>query len=680
MKNKNKLLLPLAAVFFIVAAFTLKVMLKGVDTASMDTSAKPQDDFYQYTNGNWCKNNPVPSSEARWSNFNIISDRNNELLHKIMKEASVDKKATTGSVRKKVGDFYRIAMDTIKLEAEGIAPLRARLQEVDQLNSKEDLIQLIGRFHQMGIPALFDFEISQDVKNSSQYICYFSQGGLGLPDRDYYFKEDEKSRNIRREYEAHITTMFNLAGIQSADGLKSGNVILPLETKLAEKCMTRTERRDMEKQYNKKVLSDLVQEYDNIRLDNYTNLIGLAGNVHANEVVIMQPEFFKNINNLLATVPMADWKVYLKWKLLHAATPYLNSSLQKETFRFYGTVMQGTKEQKPRWKRVIASANQLIGELVAQEFVKVAFSPEAKEKVNKMVDNLRDAFRDRISKLDWMSEPTKQKALEKLNSFSRKLGYPDKWKDYSKLDINYDNYLFNYFRASQFHFNEMLDKLGKPVDRTEWEMLPQTVNAYYNPVNNEIVFPAAIMQPPFFDPMADDAINYGAIGAVIGHEFSHGFDDQGSKYDAAGNLNDWWTSEDRSKFDQRAEVLTNQFSKFKVEENVFVNGKLTLGENIADFAGLTVAYDAYQRSLLNGKKTNIDGFTPEQRFFIAYGQVWRTNARPEFLRQQVVTDPHSPGRFRVLGPLSNMPQFYEAFQVKAGDKMHRTEAERARIW
>jgi putative endopeptidase len=393
----------------------------------------------------------------------------------------------------------------------------------------------------------------------------------------------------------------------------------------------------------------------------------------------MQPDYFLHLNSSMLS-NLDVWKTYLKWKVINTSSPYLHSKAVNANFAFYGTKLTGTKEQKPRWKTVIGHANNMIGELVAQEYVKIAFTPESKKRVNEMVDNLRESFRDRINKLDWMSDPTKAKAIEKLNSFTRKLGYPDKWTDLTQLKVSRESYIANYFNSSEFWFKYNLNKLGNPVDKDEWEMLPQTVNAYYNPVNNEIVFPAAIMQPPFFDAKADDAVNYGAIGAVIGHEFSHGFDDQGSKYDAQGNLNDWWTAEDRKLFDERTKVLVNQFNQFEVLDSVFVNGELTLGENIADLAGLTVSYDAYMRSLAGKQRTNIDGYTPEQRFFIGFGQVWRGHARPEFLRQQVVTDPHSPAKFRVLGPLSNMPQFYNAFGVKKGDGMWRDESARAKIW
>ena len=499
---------------------------------------------------------------------------------------------------------------------------------------------------------------------------------MGLPDKDYYLKSDNRSQDIRKAYVNYVNEMFTMATGQN--DVNIGKNILQFETEMAQNCMSRTERRNMEKQYNPLTPEELNNKYSNIAWVQYFERIGLNTN-RVTHFIVMQPDYFLHLNTSM-NANLDVWKTYLKWKVINASSPYLHSKAVNANFAFYGTKLTGTKEQKPRWKTVIGHANNMIGELVAQEYVKVAFTPESKKRVNEMVDNLRESFRDRINKLDWMSAPTKTKAIEKLNSFTRKLGYPDKWTDLTQLKVSRESYIANYFNSSEFWFKYNLNKLGNPVDKDEWEMLPQTVNAYYNPVNNEIVFPAAIMQPPFFDANADDAVNYGAIGAVIGHEFSHGFDDQGSKYDAQGNLNDWWTAEDRKLFDERTKVLVNQFNQFEVLDSVFVNGELTLGENIADLAGLTVSYDAYMRSLAGKQRTNIDGYTPEQRFFIGFGQVWRGHARPEFIRQQVVTDPHSPAKFRVLGPLSNMPQFYNAFGVKKGDGMWRDESARAKIW
>ncbi len=667
-----------AASLLVASAFVLSDKITGVDTASLNRKAKPQDDFFEFANGGWIKANPIPSTEGRWGSFNVLAERNNDLLRKILEEAAADKNAEPGSARQKIGDFYSIAMDTLKLEKDGITPALTALKQVDALQQPADLAALLADFHKQGISGFFNMYVGLDVKNNEQYITWFSQGGVGLPDRDYYLKDDEKSRKIREAYVQHLQQMFMLFGASEVSAKTDAGYVMELETGLARKSMSRVENRNMEKKYNKYSYAKLKATYPNFNWDTYFELTGLAAR-KVDTVIVAQPEYFTYLQTLFNS-ELTLIKAYLRWKVISAVSGYLNAAVEKQNFAFYGTVIQGVKEQKPRWKRAVASANSLLGELVAQEYVKVAFSPQSKEKVNQMVDHLREAFRNRINNLEWMSTETKQKALEKLNSFNRKLGYPDKWEDYSKLSVKRDSYLDNYFRAQIFGFEDMVDQLNKPVDKTKWNMLPQTVNAYYSPVMNEIVFPAAIMQPPFFDPNRDDAANYGAIGAVIGHEFSHGFDDQGSKYDAKGNLNSWWTDEDRKKFEERTKVLVEQFNKFEVLDSVFVNGQLTLGENIADLAGLTVAYEAYQMSLKDKKRMIIDGFTPEQRFFIGFAQVWRTHARPEYLRNQVLTDPHSPAQYRVFGPLSNMPQFYAAFDVKPKHKMWLDDNKRVKIW
>ena len=672
---KNKIILAGAITAISASAFIYANANKGVDVAAMDKSVAPTNDFFSYANGNWIKNNPIPESESRWSAFNIVAERNNLLLKTILEDAAKSTSALPGSNTQKIGLFYRTAMDTTKLEAQRYEMIQPVLNKIIQMNNFSDLMAVIGEMHTNGISAGFGFDVSQDVKNSNSNIAYLAQGGLGLPDKDYYLKTDERSIKIKQAYQKHLQACFaNLEGTVNPTDLA---LILELETSMARSSMSRTERRNMDAQYNLMTFSELSNLCPNIDWRVYFKTIGLEGEL--NKIVVMQPEYFMQLNQLMQG-DLKAWNLYLKWRVLNTTAAYLHKDVVEENFRFYGKVLTGAKEQKPRWKRAIGFANGMIGELVAQEYVKVAFTPESKKRVNVMVDNLRESFRARINNLDWMSEATKVKALEKLNSFTRKLGYPDKWTDLRALEVSDESFVTNYFNSSKFWFKHNLDKLNKPVDKSEWEMLPQTVNAYYNPVNNEIVFPAAIMQPPFFDPKADDAVNYGAIGAVIGHEFSHGFDDQGSKYDAQGNLNDWWTETDRKLFDARTKILVNQFNGFEVLDSVFVNGELTLGENIADLAGLTVAYDAYQRSLQNKSRTNIDGFTPEQRFFIGFGQVWRGHARNEFLRQQVVTDPHSPARFRVIGTLSNMPQFYQAFGVKQGDKMWLADSTRAKIW
>lgn len=673
------------SILLLTSAVAVQQYLKGVDVASMNKKVKPQQDFFEYANGAWLKNNPIPTSEARWGSFNIVAERNNQLLKTIL-ENSLKAGTNSSQAMQYINTFYSTAMDTNKINEQRFEALFPYLKEIEAITSNKDVMKYLAKLHKMGVSAAFDFEVSQDVKNSQVYVPYLSQGGLGLPDKDYYLKTDERSVNIRKKYETLINTMFAQSiGEMQAKGYEialnpsiAGQSVLEFETTLAQACMSRTERRNMEKQYHPTPNEVLTRTYVNIDWGIY------FGELQANFkdmpiLIVMQPEYF-NMLDAQMNKDITSWKMYLSWKLINTALPYLHDDAVAASFSFYGTTLTGATEQKPRWKRVINQANSLIGELVAQEYVKVAFTPESKQRVDEMVSNLSDAFKDRIKQLDWMSEATKVKALQKLQSFTRKLGYPDTWTDFSAMRLTKQYHVMNYFTASGFWFNKNLSRLGKRVDKTEWEMLPQTVNAYYNPVNNEIVFPAAIMQPPFFDPAADDAVNYGAIGAVIGHEFSHGFDDQGSKYDDQGNLNDWWTEEDRKLFEARTQKLVEQYNSFEVLEGVKVNGELTLGENIADLAGLTVAYDAYQRSLKGKPAIKIDGFTPEQRFFIGFGQVWKSHARPEFLRQQVVTDPHSPAKFRVLGPLSNMPEFYQAFGVKKGNNMWREETNRVKIW
>ncbi len=675
--KKNKFIaLSLAA--SLVASNVTAQLVSGFDPKTFDKSVKPQDDFFQYINGGWIKQNPIPATESRWGNFNILAEQNLETQRKILETAAAITNEE-GSASQKIGTFYKVAMDTVKLEKEGFKPVANLFDQTNNATNGKDFAKLVGEFHQQGISGFFSVYVGLDVKDNEKYVVWFSQSGLSLPDKDYYSKQDEKSKKIREEFKTHIKNMYLLYGRSEGDAVMASRLILDFETKLAQRSMSRVDKRNMENKYNKRALSQVFETYPNFDWNTYLETVGIPLAPH-DSVVVAHLDFFDNLNRLFTESDPMTFKLYMNWKVMQASSGYLNNKIGQESFRFYGSVLQGTKEQKPRWKRAVASSNSMVGELLAQEYVKVAFSAEAKVKVNEMVDNLKEAYRMRIQNLDWMSAVTKQKALEKLDAFNRKLGYPDQWKDYSELRIVEESYWEIYQRCSKFGYKRMVEKLGTTVDRTEWNMLPQTVNAYYSPTMNEIVFPAAIMQPPFFNPNADDAVNYGAIGAVIGHEFSHGFDDQGSKYDAKGNLNTWWTEDDRSKFEARTQLLVNQFNEFQPLDSVYVNGQLTLGENIADLAGLTVAYDAYMISLKNKPKSKIDGFTPEQRFFIGFAQVWRGHSRPEYVRNQVLTDPHSPQQYRVIGTLSNMPEFYQAFGVKKGNKMWREDSKRVKIW
>nr|MBC7612357.1 M13 family metallopeptidase [Pseudopedobacter sp.] len=647
----------------------------GIDLKAIDKTINPADDFYQYANGTWLRENPVPASESKWGSFNIVGERNNLILKNILEEAAADRTAPKGSGKQKVGTFYRLFLDTIKRDQQGVKPVLADLKIIDKIDNNYNLMEVVGRFHRKGIRCFFNYSVGQDLKNSTSYISYISQGGLGLPDRDYYFKTDKKSEDTRTEYIKHIVKMTELFEIGN---MPIENEVMAIEKTLALKAMTRTERRNQEKQYNKKSLQELLKLYPDLQFETYFKTIGVSSKIDS--LIVSQPDFFENLNSTLKTTSIPVIKAYLRWCVMNNAAGYLDSRIEKQNFYFYSTVLSGTKEQKPMWKRGIAAANGIVGELLGQLFVAKTFTPDSKKRVNAMVNDIVEAFKVRLNQLEWMSESTREKAQVKLASFNRKFGYPDKWKDYSTLEIKEDSYLENSYRAGEFGFNDMISNLGKPIDRGRWGMLPQTVNAYYSPTLNEIVFPAAIMQPPFFDASADDAVNYGSIGAVIGHELTHGFDDQGAKYGADGNLKSWWTEEDKKLFEAKTKVLANQYNQYFVSDSLHVNGELTLGENIADLGGLTIAYEAYQMRLKKNPGVVINGFTPEQRFFIGFAQIWKNNIRPEAMRQLILTDPHSPGIYRVFGSLSNMPEFYAAFGVKEGAMMYRKPDERANIW
>ena len=648
---------------------------QGVDVKAMDKSKDPKNEFYAFANGNWEKKNPIPSTESIWGSFSELNEKNKTILRTIIEGAAADRNAEKGSVKQKVGDFYAMAMDTLKLEKEGVSPIAEELAKIDALKNQDEMLQEIAHLQSYGVGVLFGFYVTQDMRKSDEYISYLSQGGLGLPERDYYLKDDEDSKKIRNEYEKHIKTMFTLAGRSSASNASS--VVMKMETELAKASMTNIELRDDEKLYNKLIYEYLPIKYPKLNFELYFKTLGVK---NQQTIIVTQPDFFSKVEEMFTSTPLSDWKMYLSWCIINDAADKLQSSLEKQNFHFYATVLQGTKEMKPRWKRMIAATNGALGEAVGQLYVEKTFSAESKRKVNLMVDNLLAAYKERIQNLEWMGDATKKRALIKLASFTRKLGYPDKWKDYTSLDISRESFYKNYSHAQHFEFQRMMDKLGKPVDKSEWGMSPQTVNAYYNPSLNEIVFPAAIMQPPFFNPDADDAVNYGAMGSVIGHEITHGFDDQGSKYDEEGNLKNWWTEEDRTQFNARTAKLVDQFNNYKVLENLNVKGDLTLGENIADLGGLTIAYHAYLKSIENKKKITIDGFTPQQRFFIGWAQAWKTSFRDAAMRQQVLTNVHAPGNIRAVAAPSNLLEFYEAFDVKAGNKMFREEKDRVKIW
>lgn len=654
------------------------VLSAGFNMDNIDSTAKPNDDFYQFVNGNWMKNNPVPASESRWGSFNELYEKNTVKLRAILDESAADKSAAAGSNKQKIGGFYSLAMDSVKLNKDGAAPLKEELAAIDKIASKDDLIKEIAHLHKIGISALFVGYVGQDPKVSTMYIPQLYQGGISLPDRDYYTNKDERTLGIQKAYMEHLVKMFKLLGDKEDVANRNAKTVFGIETNLAKASMTNIELRDPEKQYNKRTFIELAALTPNINWAIYLQGVGVTT---LTDVIVCQPEFFKEVYHSIDEVPVSDWKVYLRWALVDQTASKLSDEFVNEHFRFTGTVLMGTPALKPRWKRALEATDASLGDALGQLFVEKYFSEESKKRVAAMVENLIAVYKERINTRDWMSPETKQQAIVKLDKVMKKFGYPDKWRDYSSLDIKDDSYVQNYFRANTYLFKEMIDKLGKPIDRNEWGMSAPTINAYYNPSMNEIVFPAGIMQPVFFNPDADDAVNYGCMGAIIGHELTHGFDDQGAQYDADGNLKNWWTPEDLKRFKAKTDVLVKQFNDYVAIDDVHVRGELTLGENIADLGGLTISYYALKKSM-EGKPTpeKIDGFTAEQRFFMSWAQGWRGNMRPEYLKNMVQTNPHSPGNFRGNGPLSNMQEFYDAFAIKEGDKMYRPKTERAEIW
>ncbi|WP_246000608.1 M13 family metallopeptidase [Pontibacter diazotrophicus] len=652
-------------------------MGRGLDLANMDTTVDPCTDFYQYANGGWIKDNPIPASESRWGSFNELTERNNAVLRELLTEAASNTVAPKGTATQLIGDFYAAGMDSVAANEAGITPIKPELDRIAAANSTADLINTVAELKTKGISGFFSMYVSQDDKVSTQYALQAGQGGLGLPDRDYYLKDDERSNTIRTEYINHLQNMFQLMGNGAGVAQQKAQTVMSIETKLAHASRARVDLRDPYANYNKMTVQEFTSQNPSLRV---SQLLDGMGAQAAEEIIIGQPDFFRELNSMLKSVPLEDWETYAQWHVARTMAPYLSDDFVQENFNFYGKVLSGAKEMQPRWKRVLRATDSALGEALGQLYVQETFSPEAKQKAIEMVDNLQEAFREHVRELDWMSEETKARALQKLGAFAVKIGYPDEWEDYQGLDISRDSYAANVMRASQYAFRDNIGKIGQPIDREEWFMSPPTVNAYYSPSMNEIVFPAGILQPPFFDPQADDAVNYGGMGAVIGHELTHGFDDQGAKYDFEGNLKDWWSEEDLEQFNTRATAVADQYNEYTVLDNLHVNGRLTLGENIADIGGLNIAYTALQKSLEQNNPGRIAGFTPEQRFFLAWAQIWRVNMRDEAQNQQILTDPHSPGRFRTNGPVSNMPQFYEAFGCDQGDQMVRNEENRIKIW
>ncbi|MFZ0063003.1 MAG: M13 family metallopeptidase [Pyrinomonadaceae bacterium] len=652
---------------------------RGIDPANMCNTCNACEDFYMYANGGWLAKNEIPAAFPAWGTTSSLREKNIGVLREILEAAAKNTAAPKDSLEQKTGAFYASCMDEPRIEAAGAKPIAAELAAINKLKSVKELPATVGRLHDLSVRTLFSFGAAQDFKDSSVVNARAGQGGLGLPDRDFYLKDDEKSKTIRDAYVTHVANMFKLLGDDAAKADTEAQVVMKIETELAKNSLDRVARRDLSKQYNKMTVTELQTVTPDFNWNAYLKALNAP---KFTDVNMAHPVFFKGLNAMLGTISVDDWKTYLRWHLVHDAANALSSNFVNENFNFYGKTLNGTKELLPRWRRCVVATDGSLGELLGQVYVKKAFPPEAKARMKELVNNLTAALRDDIKTLDWMSEPTQKQAIAKLESFAVKIGYPDKWRDYSSLKIDRNSFADNLLRSGRFEVQRNLAKMGQPVDRTEWGMTPPTVNAYYNALMAEIVFPAGILQPPYFDLSADDAVNYGAIGGVIGHEMSHGFDDQGRKFDMKGNMADWWTAADAKNYLQRAGCVEEQFSAFRAEEvSMNQNGKLVLGESIGDLGGLKIAWLAFQKSL-EGKPrpANIDGFTPEQRFFLGWAQVWGRNQRPEAIRQQILTDPHPLGRFRVNGPVSNMPQFAEAFNCKLGDKMVRPVDKRCQVW
>jgi len=652
-----------------------------LDPNNMDTSVKPGDDFFRYVNGAWIKRTEIPPEYSRWGAFNELIERNNDALHAIAEKASqtqVDPKLAPET--QKVGDYYASGMDETTIEAMRTKPLQDEFNRIDTIKDRRDALAEIAYLHSIGINAFFNFGAGQDAKDSTRDIAQAVQGGLGMPDRDYYTKQDPDMKEKREKYIAHVTKMLTLLGEPAEKAAEDAKKIMALETKLAEASRTRVQLRDPIKNYNKmggRQLQDLTPDW------NWSDYFKKIELVEPGDINVHQPEFFKAVNNLFKSTSIDDWRAYLRWHLINATAPYLSTDFVNEEFDFNDRILRGTQQIKPRWKRVIISEDDAIGEALGKLYVGFYFPPEAKARALELVNNLKEALADRIKTLEWMDEPTKQEALKKLAAFTVKIGYPDKWLDYSLLDIDRGPYVLNTVRAEKFEADRDVRKIGKPVDRTDWGMTPPTVNAYYNSNMNEIVFPAGILQPPFFYANADDAINYGGIGAVIGHEMTHGFDDQGRQFDAKGNLRDWWTPKSAAEFKKRSTAIVQQYNEYEPLPGLNVNGELTQGENIADIGGVKLAYAALQKALdkhPEERTKKIDGFTPEQRFFMSFAAIWRQKIRDEEQKLRLNTDPHSPAQFRVNGPLSDSPEFQKAFNIPDGSPMVRAADKRVNIW
>lgn len=673
----TKLYLPvLALALTTVACGGGKKDVAGINPANLDTTVMPGTDFYQYACGGWMKAHPLTAEYARFGSFDLLAENNREQLKALIGELA-GKPETPGSVAQKIGDLYNVAMDSVKLNADGVEPIRGELEKIAAITDVKEMSEIVAEMRRKGFDAYFVLGVGADEKNSTMNIVYAYQSGMSLGEREYYLDNDDHTREIREKYRMHVANMFRLAGFTDEEARKDADAVLKVETMLAEAAYDNVKLRDPQANYHKMKVADLKREVPGIDWDVYLTAAGL-GDIE--ELNVGQPEVLEAVAGIWNKLPLDEQKAYLQWKVLDEAGSYLSDAFAAESFDFYGKTLSGQQQIKPRWKRAVGTVNGVLGEAVGQMYVEKYFPAAAKERMTALVANLQSALGERIKNLAWMSEETKAKALEKLSTIYVKVGYPNKWRDYSGLEIKDDSYWGNIERSNEFDYNYMIADAGKPVDRDRWFMTPQTVNAYYNPTTNEICFPAGILQYPFFDMNADDAFNYGAIGVVIGHEMTHGFDDQGRQYDKEGNLADWWTEADAVNFEAGTQKLVNHFDSIEVLPGLFANGKLTLGENIADHGGLQVAYTAFKEATAGKELPVIDGFTPEQRFFLAYANVWAGNIRDEQIRVQTKSDPHSLGRWRVNGALPHINAWYEAFGIQEGDPLYLAPEKRAVIW
>jgi putative endopeptidase len=652
-----------------------KEKIKYINKANMDRSVKPGDNFYRYANGGWVEKNPVPASKTRWGSFDELREESSKRLQTLLQDAA--KNTSRDRKTQVIGDFYSSGMDSAAIDAKGYEPIKADLARLQNMSSNADVLHEIAYLRVNGLGgALFGAGIAPDRKNVTHYIPNISQGGTTLGDRDYYLNNDKRSTDIRAAYQTYLLKMFSLVGEDAASAAKSANAVMSIETALAKAQMSRIQMRDPNATYNKFSIQGLSATTPAMNWASILTELNIQG---ADSIVVSNPAFLKTVNDMLGSVSLQDWKSYLRWNLIKGAAPFLSSDFVDADFEF-NKVVSGQRVQTPRWQRMSGLIDRMLGDMVGEIYVEKYFKPEAKDYMVKMVDNLQSTFADRIKKLDWMSDETKTRALEKLNAIAKKIAYPDKWKTYDGVTATKGDFYANVRSVSKWQYNYNVSRMGKPVDKKEMGMTPPTINASYNPSSNDITFPAGILQFPFFDFGADDAVNYGGIAAVIGHEMTHGFDDQGRQFDAAGNLKDWWTKPDADKFKSRADQVVAQYNALTVLDTVHVQGKLTLGENLADLGGLSMAYEAFTKTEQFKKGKKIDGFTPQQRFFLSWAQIWRNNTLPETAANLIKTDPHSPGEHRANAPVTNIDAWYEAFDVKPGDKMYKAESERTRIW